>query len=466
MALIQSVSGIRGTIGGHRGENLTPFEVVHFCSQYAIWLLSGSRSNTVVIGRDARISGPVFSSLVAATLQSMGVHVIDLGLSTTPTVQMAVVSEKAGGGIIITASHNPRQWNALKLLNEYGEFLTASQLAEMNRTTDDNHQVQFATVDKMGAYSLKTGYIEHHIREILALPEVKADLVAQKKFKIVVDCCNSTAAISALPLLEAMGCKVIPLFDEMTGNFDRNPEPLPESLQALSKKVTAENADAGLAFDPDVDRLAIICEDGEPFGEEYTLVAVADYMLRFHGGGVTVSNLSSTNALRDVTLKHGGTYYASKVGEAHVVETMKLRKAIIGGEGNGGVIHPGLHYGRDALAGAALFLTALAQFGKPVSFLRRTFPQYVISKNKIQLPQGTDLGELFDQLARKYAKHPISRQDGLKLEFDNDWVHLRSSNTEPIIRIYAESSSEVIANNLANKLKQDINELLRGEAAD
>lgn len=417
----------------------------------------------MVIGRDARVSGPMVNKLVAATLQSMGVNVIDIGLSTTPTVQMAVVDEQANGGIIITASHNPRQWNALKLLNELGEFLTISQLNEFNQLISITDQIEFANVEKLGSYMEKSGHIRRHIQSVLALPEVKVETIRQRNFKVVVDCCNSTAGISIIPMLEALNCTIFPIYNDMSGNFERNPEPLPENLSVLSKKVTTENADLGLALDPDVDRLAIMCEDGEAYGEEYTLVTVADYMLRLHGGGVTVSNLSSSNALKDVTLKHGGKYFASKVGETHVVEAMKFHKALIGGEGNGGVILPALHYGRDALVATALFLTRLAEFGKPTSWLRRTFPKYVISKNKVSLHPDVDLKDLFDQLARKYARQPINKLDGLKIEFDGDWVHLRSSNTEPIVRIYAESSSEVIANNLANKFKQDINEIIKGE---
>lgn len=461
MALIKSISGIRGTIGGTAGDNLTPIDIVESAAAYGFWLLENGNAPKVVIGRDARISGEVVSNLVVNTLRSLGIAVVDLGLSTTPTVEIAVPKEGAGGGIILTASHNPKQWNALKLLNEKGEFISAEngqEILELLKTG----AITYATVDKLGTYKKDDTYINQHIDMILDLPLVDVKAVQDKQFKIVVDCINSTGAISIPPLLEQLGCEVILINEEMTGQFAHNPEPLPEHLTELSGAVKTHRAQLGIVVDPDVDRLALVCEDGEMFGEEYTLVAVADYILK-HTPGATVSNLSSTKALRDVTEKHGQKYSAAAVGEVNVVNQMKASNAVIGGEGNGGIIYPELHYGRDALVGIALLLSHLAHFGKPLSFLRNSYPNYTISKNKILLSPEIDLNYLFDGLQKKYEREKINTIDGLKIEFEEDWIHLRRSNTEPIIRIYTESTSPVIANNLANKIKADINDLLKAQ---
>ena len=460
MALIKSISGIRGTIGGFAGDNLTPQDLVECAAAFGYWSKQQTGNNRVVIGRDGRISGEVVSQLVSATLRMVGCDVIDLGLSTTPTVEMAVPELDAGAGIILTASHNPKQWNALKFLNGKGEFISAQQGRDVLALIDEN-AIEYVGVDALGSYEFQEGYIEKHIDHILQLELVNAERVRERKFKVVVDAVNSTGALSLPPLLEALGCDVVLLNGEITGQFAHNPEPLPANLTGLSQAVERENADLGIAVDPDVDRLALVCENGEMFGEEYTLVAVADYILSKKGGN-TVSNLSSTRALRDVTEKHGGTYTAAAVGEVNVVEAMKANNAIIGGEGNGGIIYPELHYGRDALVGVALILTHLAEYGKPLSFLKRTYPQYTISKNKIELTDDIDLDRLFDKLSLKYQQQPQNDIDGLKIEFDTDWIHLRRSNTEPIVRIYTESTSEVIAENLATKIKADINEVLKG----
>ncbi len=415
----------------------------------------------MVIGRDGRISGEMVSSLVVATLRGLGIQVVDLGLSTTPTVAMAVPAEKAGAGIIITASHNPKNWNALKFLNSAGEFISGQDGQEVLSLIGSG-MIQYAPVEKLGAYSLASHYIDWHIQQILDLPLVDTGLVAEKKFKVVVDAINSSGAIAVPKLLEAMGCKVFLLNGEPHGAFAHNPEPLPEHLTELSKAVLSNGAQLGIAVDPDVDRLAFVCDDGEMFGEEFTLVAVSDYILQNKPGN-TVSNLSSTKALKEVTEKAGGSYTASAVGEVNVVAAMKATNAVIGGEGNGGIIYPDLHYGRDALVGIALMLTHLAKFGKPLSFLRKRYPAYVISKNKLQLPETTNLDQLFAQLKHQYKNQRINTVDGLKIEFDNDWIHLRRSNTEPIVRIYAESTSPVIADHLVNKIKTDIYDLLKGE---
>lgn len=464
MALIKSISGIRGTIGGNAGENLTPQDIVECTAAFGQWVLEKTGNGKVVIGRDARVSGEMISSLVVNTLQAMGISVIDLGYSTTPTVEIAVPIEKAGAGIILTASHNPKQWNALKLLNHKGEFISGEDGKEV---LDKIHsgQIEYASIDELGTYMKDDSYIQKHIDMVLNLELVDAEAVKAFAPKIVVDCINSTGAISIVPLLEQLGCEVIAINDEMTGRFAHNPEPLPQNLSALSEAVKSHNAKMGIAVDPDVDRLALVCEDGEMFGEEYTLVAVADYILQYTPGA-TVSNLSSTRALRDVSEKHGVVYEASAVGEVNVVTKMKAINAVIGGEGNGGIIYPALHYGRDALVGVALMLSYLAKFGKPLSFLKQSYPAYTISKNKIQLTPEIDIDLLFEQLQKKYKANPINTIDGLKIEFDNDWVHLRKSNTEPIIRIYAESTSEVTANNLADKIKSDIKEILTNVAAD
>ena len=460
MALIKSISGIRGTIGGVAGKNLTPQDIVESTAGFGMMLLKKYKTPSVVIGRDARISGALVNNLVCSTLQMMGINVVDLGLSTTPTVEVAVVKEKAHAGIILTASHNPKEWNALKLLNKKGEFISAKD-GQTILDTIKKGAINYAPVEKLGSYRKDDSYIAKHIESVLTLPLVNVDHVNTKGFKVVVDCINSTGAIAIPPLLEKMGCEVILLNEEMTGEFAHNPEPLPDNLRSLSQAVMTSRAHLGISVDPDVDRLAFVCEDGEMFGEEYTLVAVADYILK-HTKGNTVSNLSSTRALRDVTEKHGGVYHASAVGEVNVVTKMKEVDAVIGGEGNGGIIYPDAHYGRDALVGVALFLSHLADFGKPVSFLKSTYPKYTISKNKIQLTPEIDIDNLLARLKEKYKNYELNTIDGLKIELDKDWIHLRKSNTEPIIRIYSESNSKVVADNLARKIQQDVHEILKG----
>ena len=460
MALIKSISGIRGTIGGKVGDNLTPVDIVECSAAFAHWAVQKTGIPKIVIGRDARISGELVSNLVISTLRSMGVYVVDLGLSTTPTVELAVPEEKAAAGIILTASHNPKQWNALKLLNEKGEFISKEDGDSILKLIESG-QLSFAPIENLGAYRKDDSYINKHITKVLTLPLVNISAVQEKQFKVVVDCINSTGALILPPLLERLGCHLILLNESVNGHFSHNPEPLPENLRDLSEAVLFHRADLGIAVDPDVDRLAFVCEDGEMFGEEYTLVAISDYVLK-HQPGNTVSNLSSTRALRDVTEKRGGQYYASAVGEVNVVQKMKEVQAVIGGEGNGGIIVPELHYGRDAVAGTALFLSHLAEFGKSVSFLKSSYPQYTISKNKIQLTPDIDLDMLFEQLQLKYKNENLNTIDGLKIEFETDWIHLRKSNTEPIIRIYSESNSRIIADNLAKKIQQDINDILKG----
>ncbi|MBR9861717.1 phosphoglucosamine mutase [bacterium] len=458
MTLIKSISGIRGTIGGKEDQALTPLDVVKFCTAFADAVIE-KNNKKIVIGRDARLSGEMINKLVCGTLMSKGIEVVDLGLSTTPTVEMMVVRENAVGGIILTASHNPKQWNALKLLNKKGEFIdaeTGAKLIEKVQSSD----FEFNEIDHIGSYELIEGAIDWHIEEILKIPLVDVEAIRSQNFKIVVDAVNSTGGISVPKLLKALGVQeVIELYCEPTGRFPHNPEPLAEHLTELSSEVKKTQSHLGISVDPDVDRLAFVKEDGEMFGEEYTLVAVADFVLK-HKKGNTVSNLSSTRALRDVTEKAGGIYSASAVGEVNVVEKMKEVNAVIGGEGNGGVIYPELHYGRDALVGIALFLTHLAQSGKSISVLRSTYPNYVISKNKIELTPDIDLDAIFEELKEKYKSQPINTIDGVKIEFDNEWVHLRKSNTEPIIRIYAEGSSANIADSLANKIRQDIKEII------
>ena len=460
MALIKSISGIRGTIGGKSGETLSPLDVVKYTASFGSMLLQNAVSKKVVIGRDGRISGPMVSQLVSNTLISLGLDVVDLGLSTTPTVEVAVVMEEAAGGIIITASHNPKEWNALKLLNSRGEFISSEegqQVLALAETAD----MSFAPVDKLGSYSVNDSYLQKHIDAILALDLVDVEAIRQKELKIVVDAVNSTGAIFVPALLKALGVKdVVVLNGEVDGKFAHNPEPLPQNLSQLSTEVDRQRAHLGIAVDPDVDRLVLVCEDGSMFGEEYTLVAVADYMLSRRKGN-TVSNLSSTRALKDVTLRHGGEYFPSAVGEVNVVAKMKEVNAVIGGEGNGGIILPDLHYGRDALVGIALFLTHLAKTDKTVKQLRGTYPDYFIVKNKIELEQGLDLALIFEHIRTKYKSHPINTEDGLRIEFENDWVHLRSSNTEPIIRVIAESNFETTANNIALRIMQDIRESLK-----
>jgi phosphomannomutase len=459
MALIKSISGIRGTIGGAPGEGLSPIDIVKFTSAFAAWVKKRHNlpRHTIVIGRDARISGEMFRNLVVGTLQGMGINVIDLGLSTTPTVEMAVTMENAQAGIILTASHNPKQWNALKLLNEKGEFISA-QDGELVLEIADKEDFSYVDVNHLGSHLVVDGYMIKHIEKILQLPLVDVEAIKKANFRIVVDAVNSTGGIVVPQLLNALGVEQITeLFCTPDGKFPHNPEPLPENLRELSEEVKKKNAHLGISVDPDVDRLAMVCEDGEMFGEEYTLVAVADYVLK-NTPGNTVSNLSSTRALREVTEKAKGTYHASAVGEVNVVEMMKAQNAIIGGEGNGGIIYPELHYGRDALVGIALFLTHLAKFGKSVSMLRSTYPNYHISKNKVELTPEINVDQILERIQKKYIKQPINTIDGVKIEFDKSWVHLRRSNTEPIIRIYSESDSSVTADNLANKIIMDIKE--------
>ena len=461
MTLIQSISGIRGTIGGTVGDNLTPQDVVKFASAFGMWILEKKESPKVVIGRDARPSGELVTQLVASTLRSLGIHVIDLGLSTTPTVEYAVKHEEAAGGIVITASHNPGNWNALKLLNESGEVLTEKQGSQVNKYTK-NSKLRFAEYKKLGTYTLDKDNeaLKRHIDAILALPLVNKEAIVKRNFKVVVDAVNSSGGIAVPMLLEALGVtQVTKLFCEPNGNFPHNPEPLPENLTFISSEIERGHYDLGIVVDPDVDRLCFIKEDGIAFGEEYTLVAVADYILK-HTPGNTVSNLSSTRALRDITEKAGQKYVASPVGEAHVVAAMKKNKAVIGGEGNGGVIYPELQYGRDALVGIALFLSHLALYGKQVSMLRGTYPQYQISKNKIELTDDIDADAVILELQKRYSKQPINSEDGVKIEFDQEWVQLRKSNTEPIIRIYSESSSMATADHLAKKIMGDLREIL------
>ncbi|MEM6642473.1 MAG: phosphoglucosamine mutase [Bacteroidota bacterium] len=457
MTLIKSISGLRGTIGGEAGDNLTPLDVVKFTAGYGAWLLERHKKATVVIGRDARPSGASFGQLVAHTLVNLGINVMDLGLSTTPTVEMAVIAEQAQGGIILTASHNPAGWNALKLLNNRGEFISGADGAEVLALADSN--VSFAQSSKFGTYATNEDYIQYHIDQVLKHDLVDVEAVKKANFKVVVDAVNSTGGISIVPLLNQLGVEVKELFCEPTGNFPHNPEPLPENLQQISSELKNGRYHLGIVVDPDVDRLALLTEDGEPFGEEYTLVAVADYVLS-HRKGSTVSNLSSSRALRDITEKHGCTYTASAVGEVHVVAKMKETNAVIGGEGNGGIIVPDLHYGRDALIGIAMFLSHLAKFGKSVSLLRSTYPSYHISKNKIELTAGIDVDAILEKIKEKYSNNPVNTLDGVKIEFDSEWVQLRKSNTEPIIRIFAESASESTADHLAQKLIADIKELI------
>jgi phosphomannomutase len=459
LALIKSISGIRGTIGGNVGDNFTAQDIVECAAAFGHWVKQKTGNAKIVIGRDGRISGEIVNQLVVNAIRMVGVDVIDLGLSTTPTVEIAVPEEQAGAGIIITASHNPKQWNALKFLNNKGEFISGQDGSDVLQLIEDK-AIDYVDVDSLGSYEYKDGYIQKHIDAMFDLELVDVEAIKARKFKVVVDCINSTGSLSVIPLLEQLDCEVIALNATPNGEFAHNPEPLADHLTELSKTVEATRSDLGIAIDPDVDRLAFVCEDGEMFGEEYTLVAIADYILQ-HKKGNTVSNLSSTRALRDVTEKHGGVYYAAAVGEVNVVTQMKAVNAVIGGEGNGGVIYPEAHYGRDALAGIGLFLTHLANFGKPVSFLRSTYPSYTISKNKIQLTPDIDVDHLLVKLEEKYKNQPHSTIDGLKVEFDKDWIHLRKSNTEPIIRIYAESTSVVMANNLANKIKSDVKDILQ-----
>lgn len=464
MSLIKSISGIRGTIGGTPADNLTPLDIVKFTAAYGSWIQTQATTKSdlakkVVIGRDGRMSGAMVKQLVIATLNGLGIDVIDLDLSTTPTVEMAVVFLKADGGIILTASHNPKEWNALKLLNHKGEFISGAE-GEWILALADKEHFQFASVEKLGTVTQNVAMLQQHIDAILAYRWVDKNAIEQADFSIVVDAVNSSGAIAVPALLKALGVKKITVLnEEVNGNFAHNPEPLPENLTQLSQEVVKQKASLGIAVDPDVDRLCFVCEDGSMFGEEYTLVAVADYMLS-KAKGNTVSNLSSTRALSDVTQRKGGQYFASAVGEVNVVNKMKEVNAVIGGEGNGGIIVPDLHYGRDALIGIALFLSQLAQSGKSIKKLRNTYPDYFMSKNKITLEKGADAKAVFAKIKKKYQHHQINEIDGLKIDFENDWVHLRTSNTEPIIRIYAESNFETTADNIALRLMKDIQELM------
>jgi phosphomannomutase len=459
VALIKSISGIRGTIGGLEGEALTPGDVVKFTAAFGQWVKDNSDINKIVIGRDARPSGKYITKLVSSTLQAMGMDVVDLGLSTTPTVEMAVTAENAGGGIIITASHNTVGWNALKLLNKEGEFISA-EAGETVLQIAEAGQVAFAQSKDLGSYSINDTYIDYHISKILELKLVDVAAITKRNFKIAVDAVNSTGGIAIPILLEKLGVKNFEIFyGEPNGQFPHNPEPLPENITTICSEVESGRFDLGIVVDPDVDRLAFVSELGEPYGEEYSLVMIADYVLK-HTKGNTVSNLSSTKALKDITLKNGGSYSASAVGEVNVVNKMKETNAVIGGEGNGGIIYPELHYGRDALVGIALFLGHLAKFGKSAAMLKSMYPNYHISKKKIELTPEMDIDEVMKAIKAKYAKKPINELDGLKIEFDDEWVHLRKSNTEPIIRIYSESESQSTAEHLANKIIMDIKEIV------
>ena len=459
MTLIKSISGIRGTIGGVVGDSLSPLDIVRFTASYAAFIRKqGNSSNTIIIGRDARISGEMVSNIVSGTLMGCGFDVLDVGLSTTPTIEVAVKLEQSAGGIIITASHNPKEWNALKLLNAKGEFLSQKDGDEILLLAENDDFI-FTEVTDLGKYSYDDSFNNKHIDAVLKLDLVNVNLVKTSGFKVVVDAVNSTGGFMIPRLLERMGVACIKLFCEPNGNFPHNPEPLPENLSEIVKLVVHEKADFGIVVDPDVDRLALICEDGSIFGEEYTLVAVADYVLSKTPGN-TVSNLSSTRALREVTIKHKGNYQASSVGEVNVVEKMKATNAIIGGEGNGGIIYPELHYGRDALVGVALFLTQLAESKISVRKLRDSYPNYFISKNKIELTNEIDVDAILTTLEQRYKNEQITTIDGLKIDFEDGWVHLRKSNTESIIRIYAESEGEEKANVLANKMISEIKALV------
>ena len=462
MSLIKSISGIRGTIGGFHGANLTPEDIMKYTAAFGQWVIATSGCRKVVIGRDARISGQMVNNIVCGTLQSIGIDVVDLGLSTTPTVELAVYDERAGGGIIITASHNPKQWNALKLLNAQGEFISAKAGEEVLRIAEAK-STEYSDVNSLGGYSTDDTYIDKHIEKILALKLVDVKAIRERKLKVAIDCVNSTGGIAIPKLLKALGIdEIVELYIEPTGQFPHNPEPLPENLSELANTVKKYKCDLGIAVDPDVDRLALVCENGEMFGEEYTLVAVADYILGQKKGN-TVSNMSSTRALRDVTEKYGCEYHASAVGEVNVVVKMREEKAVIGGEGNGGIIYPELHYGRDAMVGVALFLTHLAKSGKSTSLLRGTYPNYHISKKKIDLDTSVNIDALFAEIEKKYSTYEVSTIDGVKIQFDKDWVHLRRSNTEPIIRIYAESNSETTSDNIANQIMKDLQYFSNGK---
>jgi len=458
MTLIKSISGIRGTIGGPSGDGLTPLDTVKFASAYGTWVKqnSGKDKVKVVLGRDARLSGPMIKSIVISTLQGLGIDVIDLDFSTTPTVEVAVVDLNADGGIILTASHNPKQWNALKLLNNKGEFISGEDGAKVLALAEEE-AFSYADIDNLGkVVEHKGGYIAEHIAKVLALPYVDVEAIKKANLKVVVDAVNSTGGIAVPMLLKALGVtNVVEMYCEPNGVFPHNPEPLPEHLTEISSVIKAQKADIGVVVDPDVDRLAMVCEDGSMFGEEYTIVSIADYVLSMKKGN-TVSNLSSSRALRDVTEARGGVYNAAAVGEVNVVNKMKENNSVIGGEGNGGVILPELHYGRDALVGIAIFLTQLAKSNKTASQLRASFPEYYISKNKIELTPQINVDAILEKMANKYAHENISTIDGVKIDFPKEWVHLRKSNTEPIIRIYSESADKPKADALANKIIEDI----------
>lgn len=459
MTLIKSISGIRGTIGGRVGDNLTPLDVVKFSAAYGQWIKTqrNKENYKVVVGRDARISGKMVQSLVMQTLSGMGIHVVDLELSTTPTVEVAVKMEHADGGIILTASHNPKQWNALKLLNKDGEFLNAEEGEQILKFVDEE-DFEFSDVDDLGKITYHNAYIDLHIEEILDLELVEVDRIKEANIKVVVDAVNSTGGISIPPLLEMLGVEVVKLYCEPNGEFPHNPEPLAKHLSELSEKVKDQHADFGIAVDPDVDRLAFVDENGEMFGEEYTLVSIADYVLS-RKKGATVSNLSSSRALRDITEKHGCEYFASAVGEVNVVAKMKEVNAVIGGEGNGGVIYPELHYGRDSLVGVALFLSLLTEKQMKVSELRQTYTSYYMAKEKIELTPDLNVDLLLDKIQEKYKNEDITTIDGVKIDFPENWVHLRKSNTEPIVRIYTEAKSQKEADELAQRFISELEEL-------
>ena len=460
MALIKSISGIRGTIGGNVNDNLTPIDTVKFAAAYGMWLKNQTNKEnlTVILGRDARISGKMVSSLVANTLVGLGINVTDIGLSTTPTVEVAVTLDNADGGIIITASHNPKQWNALKLLNGKGEFLNADDGVEVLKIAENDAYI-FSEVDALGIYRKKKNYIDKHINEVLNLELVDIEAIKKAKFKVVVDAVNSTGGIAIPALLEKLGVECVKLYCEPNGQFPHNPEPLKEHLTDISELVVKEKADLGIVVDPDVDRLALINEDGSMFGEEYTLVACADYVLSKTKGN-TVSNLSSSRALRDVTEKHGGKYQASAVGEVNVVELMKKSNAVIGGEGNGGIIYPESHYGRDSLVGVALFLSHLANSKLSCKQLRDSYPSYFMSKNKIELTPQINVDKILEAIASNYKNEDVITIDGVKINFETEWVHLRKSNTEPIIRIYTESDSQNNADALAQRFIIEIKNII------
>ena len=458
LTLIKSISGIRGTIGGTQGDNLSPIDIVEFAAAFGSWVIETGKLRKIVIGRDGRISGAMVSNLVCQTLIGLGIDVVDLGLSTTPTVEMAVPAEKAGAGIILTASHNPKEWNALKFLNEKGEFISGSDGARILEIIE-SRSIIFSSVENLGSIELNNKYIDDHIDKILALKLVDVATIKNANFNVVVDCINSTGAISIPPLLDKLGVKYTLLNDQITGDFAHNPEPLAKHLKELSLTVVHEKADFGISVDPDVDRLAFVCEDGSMFGEEYTLVAVADYVIKNNPGN-TVSNLSSTRALRDITESSGLRYTAAAVGEVNVVKAMKNTNAVIGGEGNGGIIYPELHYGRDALVGIALFLSHLAQSNMTISQLLQTFPKYTISKHKISLTPKINVDSILETMAKNYSHLEVDTVDGVKIYLDKEWVHLRKSNTEPIIRVYTESKDAKLADGLAERFIKEIKELI------